>query len=60
MSYFAAWKFRCIFRAPGAVFKERGPVTTSFEVEAGRVGSGQIWLFSLCGCLELSDYSTFL
>ena len=24
------------------------------------VGEGQIWLFSLCGCLELTDYWTFL
>ena len=39
MSYFAARKFWCIFRARGAVFKVRGPVTTSFEVGGGgRVG----------------------
>ena len=44
----------------GAFFKVRGPVTTSFEVQGGggRIGGrarGLIWLFSLCGCLELSD-----
>ena len=60
MSYFAAWKFRCIFRAPGAVFKERGPVTTSFEVEAGqgRVGANlavlSLWLFRTVRLLNLS------
>ena len=46
MSYFAAWKFRCIFRAPGAVFTEGGPVTTSFEVEAGQ-GRGKLAVLSL-------------
>ena len=39
MSYFAARKFWCIFRARGEVFKVRGPVTTSFEVGGGRVGA---------------------
>ena len=45
----------------GAFFKVRGPVTTSFEVQGGgggedrREDEGLIWLFSLCGCLELSD-----
>ena len=43
-----------VVRARGAVFKVRGPVTTSFGL--GRDGEGQIWLFSLCGCLELSNY----
>ena len=38
-------------RAGGAAFKVRGPETTFFEVADGE---GQIWLFSLCGCLELS------
>ena len=42
-----------VVRARAADFKVRGPVTTSFEL--GRVGERQIWLFSLCGCLELSD-----
>ena len=41
-----------------------GPVTTSFEVVVVVVvegeGKGQIWLFSLFGCLELLDYWTFL
>ena len=45
----------------GAFFKVWGPVTTSFEVGwkgggGGGEGEGQIWLFSLFGCLELSDY----
>ena len=42
----------------GAFFKVRGPVATSFEVGwegrrgGGRgEGEGQIWLFSLFGCL---------
>ena len=52
-----------VVRARGAVFKVRGPVTTSFGlgrgVEWGR-GGGQILLFSLCVCLELSDCWTFL
>ena len=41
MSHFAAWKFWCIFGARGAVFKVRGPVTTSFEVEGGW-GGGRV------------------
>ena len=49
-------------RAWGAVFKVQGPVTTSIEVLGGGGGGWwkQIWLFSLCGCLVLSDYWTFL
>ena len=47
-----------VVRARAADFKVRGPVTTSFEL--GRGGERQIWLFSLCGCLELSDCWTFL
>ena len=43
MSYFAARKFWCIFRARGAVFKVRGPVTTSFEVGGG--GGGTVLSF---------------
>ena len=43
-------------RAWGAVFKVWGPVTTYIEVG----GEQQIWLFSLCGSLELSDHRTFL
>ena len=46
----------CSSRARGTVFRVRGPVTTSLEVGGGV----QIWLFSLCGRLELSDYWTFL
>ena len=42
-----------IIRAGGAVFKVWGPVITSLE-EGG--GGGGNWPFSLCGCLELSDY----
>ena len=59
-----------VSRARGTVFKVRGPVTTSFEVVVvvvvvvevgggggvGVEGEGQIWLFSLFGCLELLDY----
>ena len=47
-----------VVRARGAVFKVRGPVTTSFGLGRGVEwgGGGQILLFSLCGCLELSDY----
>ena len=44
-----------IIRAGGAVFKVWGPVITSLE-EGGVGGGGGIWPFSLCGCLELSDY----
>ena len=40
-------------RAREAVFKVRGPVTTYFEVGGWGGGEEQIWLFSLCGCLEL-------
>ena len=32
-------------------------MTTYFEVGGG--GEEQIWLFSLCGCLELSDTGPF-
>ena len=42
----------CSSRARGTVFRVRGPVTTSLEVGGGV----QIWLFSHCGRLELSDY----
>ena len=41
-----------IIRAGGAVFKVWGPVITSLE----EGGVGGDWSFSLCGCLELSDY----
>ena len=45
-----------IIRAGGAVFKVWGPVITSLE-EGGVGGEGGgDWPFSLCGCLELSDY----
>ena len=43
-----------IIRAGGAVFKVWGPVITSLE--EGVEGGGGNWPFSLCGCLELSDY----
>ena len=44
-------------RAWEAVFNVRRLVTTYIEVGGGGWGGGeQIWLFSLCGCLELSDY----
>ena len=50
-----------VVRARGAVFKVRGPVTTSFGLRRGvEWGGGQVLLFSLCGCLELSDCWTFL
>ena len=62
LSYFRTCKAKseasnCTFceiamQAGGAAFKVRGPETASFEVAGGE---GQIWLFSLCGCLELSD-----
>ena len=39
-----------IIRVGGAVFKVWGPVITSLEEGGGD------WSFSLCGCLELSDY----
>ena len=42
-------------RAWGAVFNMRGPVTMYIEVGGGG-GREEIWLFSLCGSLELSDY----
>ena len=48
------------FRARGAVFKVRGPATDSFEAVGGGRGGGvegQIWLFSLSGCLELPFFS---
>ena len=58
MSYFAAWKCRCIFRAPGAVFKERGPVITSLKWRWGRVGANlavlSLWLFRTVRLLNLS------
>ena len=44
-----------VSRARGEVFKVRGLVTTSFELVVAGEG-GQIWLFSLCGCLKLLDY----
>ena len=43
-----------IIRAGGAVFKVWGLVITSLEEGGG--GGGGNWPFSLCGCLELSDY----
>ena len=57
MSYFAARKFWCIFRARGEVFKVRGPVTTSFEVGGGGQGRGKFGcsLFvAVQNCLNLS------
>ena len=47
---------------PGEQFlkcRGRWPPTLMWEGGGGG-GREQIWLFSLCGCLELSDYWTFL
>ena len=52
-----------VSRAPGAVFKVRGPVTTSFEVVMGGEGGGgwvanlaflSLWLFRTFRLLNLS------
>ena len=43
-------------RAHGAVFKVQAAGDHLFWSR----GEWQIWLFFLCGCLELSDYWTFL
>ena len=44
-------------RVRGAVFKVRGRWSPLLMWGGG---GGQIWMFSLCGCLEQSDYWTFL
>ena len=52
--------FFCECRAHGAVFKSAGAAPLLNWGGGGGGGEGQIWLFSFCGCLELSDCWTFL
>ena len=63
--YQALFSFRLAYRNViykakdrGAFFKVRGRCLPLLKLggKGGGEGEGQIWLFSLCGCLELSDY----